>query len=235
MAMRAARIPIAGIIMIDRAALTAATRLAYWLSPAFPTGAFAYSHGLEFAFEEGLIPSKDAFEAWLRDLLHHGSARSDTILCSLSWRAQGIEQDLRALADFAASFASSAERHKETVEQGDAFQAAAGEWACVGALPKGTPLPICVGAAARAAGMDQGQTLCTYLTSFVSNLVQAALRLGQFGQQDGVAIMASLEGPIIDAALDASTARLEDIAASTVAADLSAIGHETMATRIFLT
>ena len=30
-------------------------RLMAWLSPAYPTGAFSYSHGLEYAVEAGLV------------------------------------------------------------------------------------------------------------------------------------------------------------------------------------
>ena len=48
-----------GIIMdtIDRTMSSSdgAARLLTWLSPAFPVGAFSYSHGLEYAVEAGLV------------------------------------------------------------------------------------------------------------------------------------------------------------------------------------
>ena len=40
-------------------------RLLAWLSPAFPTGAYAYSHGLEWAVECGDISDGDTLRVWL--------------------------------------------------------------------------------------------------------------------------------------------------------------------------
>ena len=51
-----------------------------WLSPAFPTGAYAYSHGLEWAVEDGDIVDGDTLREWLADVLLHGSGRNDAIL-----------------------------------------------------------------------------------------------------------------------------------------------------------
>ena len=54
--------------------------LAQWLSPSFPVGAFAYSHGLETAFQNGQISTADALQDWLADVLTYGSGRNDCIL-----------------------------------------------------------------------------------------------------------------------------------------------------------
>lgn len=232
MAMRAARIT---TTMIDPSALTASMRLAYWLSPAFPTGAFAYSHGLEFAFETGLIKTREGFKNWLRIVLEEGTGWSDAALCSLSWRADGDSAALQHLSDFGLSLAGSSERLKETTEQGTAFLKAASFWALQTHLPERTPLPICIGAATRDAGMDHVAVLSLYLSSTLTNLVQAALRMGRFGQDDGVAIAAALEPVIIAQAIKASTATLDDIYSATVIADLAAIEHETLPTRVFAT
>ena len=42
--------------------------LLLWLSPAFPVGAFAYSHGLEWAVEAGDVADAASLSAWLSDL-----------------------------------------------------------------------------------------------------------------------------------------------------------------------
>ena len=60
----------------DRDILT----LAQWLSPSYPVGAFAYSHGLEAAIQSGAITSGEDLEHWLADIVRHGSGRNDCIL-----------------------------------------------------------------------------------------------------------------------------------------------------------
>ena len=44
-------------------------RLMAFLSPAFPVGGFSYSHGLERAAFDGLLPDADALREWLADLV----------------------------------------------------------------------------------------------------------------------------------------------------------------------
>jgi urease accessory protein len=63
--------------------------LLIWLSPAFPVGAFAYSHGLEWAYEAGDVTDAASLQAWLTDLLEHGAARNDGILFAEAYRAFG--------------------------------------------------------------------------------------------------------------------------------------------------
>ena len=54
-------------IRMDDAALY---RLMTWLSPGFPVGAYAYSHGLEWAVEDGAVRNRDTLGSWLEDILH---------------------------------------------------------------------------------------------------------------------------------------------------------------------
>jgi len=65
----------------------ATLRLLSWLSPAFPTGGFAYSHGVEWAVESGDIKNGPTLQSWLETLLRHGTGRSDAILCRHAHRA----------------------------------------------------------------------------------------------------------------------------------------------------
>ena len=51
-----------------------------WLSPSFPVGAFAYSHGLEFEISVGNISRSDDLYNWLSDILQYGSVWNDLIL-----------------------------------------------------------------------------------------------------------------------------------------------------------
>src|SRR5580658_7014798 len=96
----------------EDASAQALLRLLTWLSPAFPTGAFAYSHGIEWAVEAGDITDGDTLRDWLADLLTHGAPRSDAILLR---HAHAPNADLDALAELAAAAVPARERHGETL------------------------------------------------------------------------------------------------------------------------
>ncbi len=52
-------------------------RLLHLASPSLPTGAFAYSQGLEWAVEAGWVRDGFGLRDWLDDLLRHSMARVD--------------------------------------------------------------------------------------------------------------------------------------------------------------
>ena len=62
--------------------------LQQWMSPSFPIGAFAYSHGLEWAIETGRIKNSDDLFNWMSDILVFGSGRNDAILVALAQHQQ---------------------------------------------------------------------------------------------------------------------------------------------------
>jgi urease accessory protein len=101
-------------------------RLLTWFSPAFPVGAFGYSHGLETAIREGRVADAAALEAWIQGLLEHGSGWTEAVLFKLAWEADELE--LAELAELAEALAPSAERRRETMALGAAFQAAVRPW-----------------------------------------------------------------------------------------------------------
>jgi len=49
-------------------------RLMSWLSPAYPVGAFSYSHGLEWLVETGAVTDSASLQRWLADILLLGAA-----------------------------------------------------------------------------------------------------------------------------------------------------------------
>ncbi|MEP0320988.1 urease accessory protein UreF, partial [Bauldia litoralis] len=105
------------------AAPAALQRLLAWLSPAFPVGAYTYSHGLEWAIEDGTVVTAADLEAWLDGVLRHGGGRNDAILFAHAWRAAAANDlgQLRAIVELAAAFQPSKERHLEATAQGRAF------------------------------------------------------------------------------------------------------------------
>lgn len=62
-------------------------RLQSWLSPAFPTGAYSYSHGLEWAVEAGYINDRASLVDWLEADLLYRSGRNEAIFFGEAWRS----------------------------------------------------------------------------------------------------------------------------------------------------
>ncbi|MFN3646443.1 MAG: urease accessory protein UreF [Gemmobacter sp.] len=204
--------------------------LVQWLSPAFPTGAFACSHGAETAIADGRLATPAQVQAWLETLIAHGSGWQDAVLL-----AQGLapDADLDALADTARALAASAERWAETRDQGAAFAATLAH--ITGRPQPALPLPLAVAHAARPLGVPVPDVLALYLHAFASNLVTIAVRAVPLGQSQGQAILSALAPLIRARALLAATARLDDLATSAFAADLAAMAHETLQPRLYRT
>jgi urease accessory protein len=216
--------------------------LLIWLSPAFPVGAFAYSHGLEWAVEAGDIVDAPSLQGWLVDLLEFGAPRSDAILFSAAFHAAAAA-DWPALVDvnaLAVALTASAERRLETTAQGAAFVAAAlAAWDCepLRRLDEAGDGRIAYPAAVAVAAVGQDLALQPSLEAFVlaqaSNLVSAALRLGPIGQTDGQKILAALLPCMRVLAGEAQTATLADLGGCAFRSDIAAMRHETQYSRLF--
>ena len=207
-------------------------RLLTWLSPAFPTGAYAYSHGLEWAVETQDIRDGKTLLEWLYAVIAHGSARSDTILLRHAHRAANDPRALRDLAALARATAAGQERHGEATAQGNAFLRAAAGWG-VPELPEDTPYAVAVGAMAGTHGIDEDTTASAYLQTFTSNLISAAVRLVPLGQTTGLRTLAALEPIILHTAAATKAATIDDLGGCAFRSDLAAMRHETQYTRLF--
>ena len=221
---------------------TAGLPLLVWLSPSFPVGAFAYSHGLEWAVEAGDINNAATCQSWISDLLVHGSGYNDAIIVAATHRAV-IDRDRAALgevAELAVAMQPSAERHLEATAQGNAFLTAArAAWEVTSlALLKSAwdgdiAYPVAVGVLAAGHDIPLPTTLDAFLLAFSANLVSAAVRLGPIGQTDGQRILAALMPTIRKIAKRASDSTLDDLGSAAFRSDLASLRHETQYTRLF--
>jgi urease accessory protein len=213
-----------------------------WLSPAFPVGAFAYSHGLEWAVESGQVTDAAGTQAWIDDLLREGSGRNDAILLAAAHRAVTAqdEKSLTEIAELAAALQPSRERHLESTSQGNAFLTAArSTWPnqAFDALGRGWDgdvcYPVAVGAAAAGHGIVLRDTLEAFLLAFVANLVSAVVRLGPIGQTDGQRIIAALMPAVRDVAAATEHSTIEDLGGAAFRSDIASLRHETQYSRLF--
>ncbi len=219
-------------------------KLQAWLSPSFPVGAFSYSHGLEWAVEDGTVTSAATLRSWLGDVLSHGAGRTDAVLFAHAWRAAGAGDldRLREIAELAAAFQPSRERALETTAQGRAFlSAVSAAWpspalaslAAIFPADLAIAYPVAVALATAAEGVALKPALVAYLGSFAANLISAGVRAIPIGQTDGqrvVAAMAALIEAISGAAL---ATPLDDIGGIAFRADIASMKHETQYTRLF--
>lgn len=213
-----------------------------WLSPAFPVGAFAYSHGLEWAVETGAIHDAATTRSWIADLLEIGSGRNDAILLAAAHRAAaaGNESALREIAELGVALQPTAERRLEATAQGNAFVTAArASWPCgtldllSSAWPGDVVYPVALGVTAAGHGLDLRATLDAALLAFVANLVSAAVRLGAIGQTDGQRVTAALLPTVRATAAAAEAASVDDLGGAAWRSDIASARHETQYTRLF--
>ncbi len=210
-------------------------RLMAFLSPAFPVGGFAYSHGLERAVHDGFLPDADALREWLSDLIAYGSGWNDAVLFAEAHRCARAGCDLHDLAELAEALAGSAERHMESLNQGAAFVAAARAWPAplLDRLPPRCAYAVAAGAILGAHDVRLEMALAVWLQAFSTNLAQAAIRLGVTGQQGALAVAAALERVILETAHRAATSTLDDLGSATLLSDIVAMKHETQHSRLF--
>lgn len=237
MAQAAIRTGMAAIItpMTDRADTQALLRLVTWMSPAFPVGAFSYSGGLEQVVQDELVRDAPGLSRWLKALIEHGSSWNDAVLLAESYRACRDAPGLAAVTELAEALAGSRERHMETMLQGEAFLAAAAHWPhpVLDILTGAVAYPVAVGAVAGAHRTGLEPALAAYLHATASNLVSVAIRCGIMGQTHGVGVLAELEPVIAATAAKASASTLDDLGSATITADISALRHETLHSRLF--
>lgn len=206
--------------------------LAQWFSPAYPVGAFAYSHGLEWGVEAGDVVDARTAQAWITDVLQHGAGWNDCLFIGSAYRAASL-QELQDINDTALAFSASSERMMETRLQGEAF---CGITASVWPVDlAGLCYPVAVGRAANLVGLPLTLSGQFYLHAFMANLVAAATRLVPLGQTEGQQIIRDLTPLCRSIADTALCANLSHLTSTAFLGDIAAMKHETQYSRMFRT
>lgn len=201
-----------------------------WMSPAFPTGAFAYSHGLEWAIDTGTVKTAEDLKGWIGDLITRGSGWNDAVIFARCW-----EEDASQLNALALALATSRERHLETTQLGRAFRIAAGVFAPAVLDEEEIAYPVAAGTASAAMGIARDEALLAYLQGFAASLTSVAVRLVPIGQTAGLEVLRDLAPVIARTAERAGAASLDQLGAITFAADIAAMNHEIQRSRVFRT
>lgn len=221
--------------------------LLVWLSPAFPVGAFTYSHGLEWAIEDGTVRDAETLESWLEDVLAHGAGRTDAIVFAATYHAAEVddEAELFDTLELAAAMQPTRERRLEAIAQGRAFmKAILDTWPTteleiidaalaqrLGVAPWTYATAVAVAVAQH--GIPLRPALSAMIQAFAMNVVSAGVRAIPLGQTDGLRIVRRLS-PVIQEIVDSALiATIDDVGGAAFRADIASMKHETQYTRLF--
>ena len=200
-----------------------------WLSPAFPIGGFAYSHGLEWVINKGHVSNCEELQKWISDLLEYGSLKNDAILIKLVLQGS----DPKEINELAMALCSASERLLETQLQGSAFcKIMRDVW---NLEIDDFILPIALALAAKNESIDENLVVPAYLHSFCSNLISVAMRLIPIGQTDGQKTLRELSPLILDSVRSVAEVDIDDLGSNCFLSDVSAMQHEYLPSRVFKT
>ena len=225
-------------------------QLLAWCSPAYPTGAFSYSHGMEWAVERGTVTTLEEMLRYVTAVLERGGGWVDAVLFAHAWRAAQqpatvwescARAQLRELAQLAAAFRGSAETALESRQQGAAFLDVT-----LKAWPhprlsefaddlRGQPLAQSIAVAVTCAshGIELPAALQAFVQVIAANLVSAGARLIPLGQTDAQIAMARLAPVVSAVAARATSVDLDDLGSCAPGLELCSMRHETQYTRLF--
>jgi urease accessory protein len=222
-------------------------KLLAWFSPTMPTGAFSYSHGLEWAVEAALVHDVLTLRVYVDAVLRHGSGRLDAGLLGAAYRAtiDGTVEggSLEEVIALGAAMHGTRELMLESAAQGRAF---------LTTLRQASPAPeleeldvlcrrleveprhACVaGVAAAAHRLPLEPATLAFLHALAANLISAGIRLIPLGQTDGQRLTGTLAPAILEIADQALSDSLDDFGTATPLVDWCSMRHETQYTRLF--
>lgn len=217
------------------------TLLANWLSPAYPVGAYSYSHGIEWAVEAGTMKTAGDLTCYIAAVLEVGAGWPDLVLAAAAWRAAagGRQDELDHIAEMGLALRATREMALESLQQGSAFVAATcAAWpgspldALAAKHPGRIVYPVAAGTAC-AERVPLQAMLMAFCHANAANLVSAGIRLIPLGQTDGQRVMAALRPVIAQTAGLASAATLADLGGAAPLIELYSMRHETQHTRLF--
>ena len=211
----------------------------------FPSGAFAYSRGLETYVSEGTIRDRKGLEEFLKAFLAGLTAKSDALFLKLCWEAAGREeldtivrldrlthsmklakelregslQAGRQLLKVIRALHSSAllERFAEKVETGKAWG----------------HHPIAFALVCGAMGISKEDSVAAYLYQTVSSIVSAGVRLIPIGHLDGQKVIEETREMALKIAEELAALNEEDLSSFAPAIEIRAMRHECLYTRLF--
>jgi urease accessory protein len=209
-------------------------------SPTLPVGAYSYSEGLETLVENGIITDAPTLKLWLASELGYGAIRLDGGVMVRAWQSAHIN-DHQMLCHWNLWLSAARETSELRASSWQMGRSLSQLFAKI--QPEILPLAHAVGYPcnyAIAYGMITAQgkinlrvALLTYLQSWLSNLITAAVKLIPLGQTDGQELLLSSQELLQIATGEILALDDEHLGCCSWGLSLSSMQHETQYTRLF--
>lgn len=227
-------------------ALTRLGALLHLADPTLPIGGFNHSGGLETFVQQGVVNHADRLAEYVTVQLEQNWVYNDGAYASLAFDA-ATQNDLPALLALDEKIAA-AKAPREIREAGfklgvrllkifarhehadilHAFQAALSAQQAKGAFP------LAFGLVAACMGLDKAQALYAFYYNAAVGTVTNGVKLIPLSQMAGQDILFALREPIAQAVAESLHPDAEWTGAATLAADIRAMQHERLYTRLYM-
>lgn len=216
-------------------------RLLVWASPSYPIGAFSYSHGLEWAVEEGRVRDAGTLVDYVSTVIEAGGGWVDAVLFAEAYRHAHDADRLDGISELAAAFRGSSETALEARQQGAAFLLVTRrawphpELEAFAERHRERPVVQAVVMALACAlhAVPLAAGLHAFLHATAANLVSAGVRLVPLGQTDGQIALARLAASVDAVAARALVTPLDELGTAAPQLEFCSLRHETQYTRLF--
>jgi urease accessory protein len=212
---------------------------------ALPTGAYAFSSGLETYTQQGLIPAVATLQEWLEVVLHHAVHGSHLLPVALAYRATTAKDwaQLERLDQHLTAMKHARELREASVKTGQGLlRLAVQVWPgpAVERLQALYQQQRVAGHQALVLGVIGCQLGCEERIiievagyQWLSSMISAALRLLPIGQLAGQQLLTALLPHLPVIADDIHQQSWDDLSSAAPEFDIRAMQHETLYSRLF--
>ena len=209
-------------------------------SPALPVGAYSYSEGLEYLVEQGIITTDQALTEWIRHELSYGAMRIEASVLARIHHAM-VAQDIETICywnRWLSAMRETKELREQSWQMGQAFVRLMRslEPTLVPLLDTiGPPYTFATVFSVTAAHwtIEMDATLLGYLHSWITNLVNAAIKLVPLGQTAGQQVLVQLYPTLRQTVQQCLSLSDDDLYCCSWGSAIASMNHETLYSRLF--
>ena len=214
-------------------------RLMQLVSPALPVGAYAYSHGLEYAVAQGWVHDEDSTAEWVLGVAEHQVAPMDAALLPRlieAWRDDD-RTEVERWSNFLCAARETSELALEDHHMGIALARLLDDLGVEGARAWRTcrevPYPTLFALACARWGIGVHDAQSAFLMAFCENQVAGAIKLVPLGQTAGQRVLGRAIEHVPGWVERANGLEEDELGPLTPGVALASARHETQYSRLF--